>query len=300
MTYLITGATGFIGSKLVRQLVANGDSVNYLARKRSSKFDSQVSFHHWDLKDEAPLNSVPRVDAIIHLTGEPVAQRWTDEVKNRIYESRVRGTRNLVAAIGRLRHRPEVLISASAVGYYGSRGDEVLTERSGPGANFLAKVCVDWEAEAVKARLLGLRVVPIRFATVLGREGGAFPLMAKPARFGLGATFGDGKQWMSWIHVKDLLDLLVFSAGNAGVTEALNGTSPEPVTNAVFTRALGEALHRPAVLRIPKFALRAALGEMSQFLFDSLRVVPEAVQQAGFQYRFRSLREAFGELVRAS
>ena len=298
MTYLITGATGFIGSHLVRQLVANGDAVHYLARKRSDKFDSQVSFHCWNVSEEAPLNSVPRLDAIIHLTGEPVAQRWTEEAKRRIYSSRIEGTRNLVSALQKLRHRPEVLVCASAVGYYGDRRNEVLTEQSTPGSDFLAKVCVDWEAEAVKARAFGMRIVPVRFGTVLGREGGAFPAMTKPAKLGLGATFGNGKQWMSWVHVQDLVNLLEFAATNAAVTETLNGVSPEPVTNAAFTKALGHALHRPAFLSAPKFALRAILGEMSEFLFDSLRVIPEAVIATNFEYRYPRLEAALTDLVK--
>lgn len=299
MTYLITGATGFIGSKLVRMLVDNGDAVSYLARRRSTKFDSQVSFHVWDTtKEEAPLKSVPHVDAIIHLTGEPVAQRWTEEAKKRILSSRVDGTRNLVSALAQVRQKPEVLIMASAVGYYGDRGEEILTEESGPGKDFLADVCVKWEAEGVKAREFGVRVVPIRFGTVLGKDGGAFPLMAKPARLGLGASFGDGQQWMSWIHVEDLLSLILFAAKDQSVTGVLNGTSPQPVRNTIFTKTLGEALHRPTFLSAPKFALRAILGEMSEFLFDSLRVMPAAVQKAGFEYRFGGLRTALTDLVK--
>jgi hypothetical protein len=297
MTYLITGATGFIGGKLVRQLLANGDSVNYLARKRSPNFDSRVAFHSWDAKDEAPLSSVPRLDAIIHLAGEPVFQRWSDAAKNRIYQSRVIGTRNLVSALEKLRHRPEVLISASAVGYYGSRGDAMLTEQSGPGTNFLAKVCVDWEAEAARARAFGVRVVPVRFATVLGRDGGAFPLMERPTRLGLGAKFGDGRQWMSWIHVNDLVHLLIFIAASRSLTGPMNGSSPEPVTNAEFTRSLARVLHRSALFTMPKFAMRAVLGEMSEFLFDSLRVLPQAATSAGFDYRYPSLAAAFPDLL---
>ena len=297
MTYLITGATGFIGSKLVRRLLANGDSVNYLARRRNPKFDSQIAFHMWDLKDEAPLKSVPRLDAIIHLAGEPVNQRWTDQAKKRIYNSRIEGTRDLVSALGKLKHRPEVLVMASAVGYYGDRGEDLLTEDSAPGKDFLAKTCVDWEAEGIKARAFGVRVVPVRFATVLGKDGGAFPLMAGPARFGLGAKFGDGKQWMSWIHVDDLINLLLFAARQTGVTGVLNGTSPQPVRNAVFTKVLAEALHRPAFLTAPKFALRAILGEMSEFLLDSIRVLPQAAEKAGFDYRLGSLRSALAYLV---
>jgi hypothetical protein len=297
MTYLLTGATGFIGSQIVKLLVAQGHAVNYLARKRSNRFDSQVAFHAWDTKEEAPMNSVPRLDAIIHLAGEPVFQRWSEETKRRIYASRVEGTRNLVSALGKLRHRPEVLITASAVGYYGDRGSEVLTEQSAPGSNFLAKVCMQWEAEAVKAREFGMRVVPVRFATVLGHESGAFPLLETPTRFGLGAKFGNGSQWMSWIHVKDLVDLLLFVAGQRSITGTLNGSSPEPVTNAVFTQALAHVLHRPAFLSVPRFAMRATLGEMSDFLFDSLRVLPAAVQEAGFQYRYGSLSSALTDLT---
>lgn len=298
MTYLITGATGFIGTKLIRRLVTDGGSVHYLARKRSSEFDSQVSFHCWETNEEAPLNSLPRLDAIIHLTGEPIAQRWNPEVKKRIHDSRVIGTRNLVSAIGKLRHRPEVLVSASAVGYYGDRADQILTEESSPGSDFLAKLCLEWEAEASKAREFGLRVVPIRFGTVLGAEGGALPLMVKPAKWGLSATFGSGKQWMSWIHIDDLVNMLLFAATTRSVNTILNGVAPEPVTNALFTKALAHALNRPAFLTAPKFALQAILGEMSEFLFESLRVIPEAAQRAGFSFVYPSLAGALLNLAK--
>lgn len=297
MTFLITGATGFIGGRLVRQLLADGHAVHYLARKRSEKFDPSVVFHEWDIHNEAPLGDVPRVDAVIHLTGEPVAQRWTDDTKRRIRESRVRSTRNLVAAFGKLSARPEVMVSASAIGFYGDRGEETLTEQSAAGKDFLSTVCVEWEREAQKARQLGLRVVPVRFATVLGRESGAFPLMARPARFGLGAKFGDGKQWMSWIHVQDLVKLLIFAATNKSVADVLNGASPEPVRNGEFTKALGAALHKPAVFSVPRFALRLGLGEMSEMLLGSQRVLPEAALAAGFTYQFGRLSQALGELV---
>jgi uncharacterized protein (TIGR01777 family) len=297
MTYLITGATGFVGTKLVNRLLANGDSVNFLARKRPKHFDSRAAFHPWDPNNEAPLSSVPRVDAVINLAGEPIAQRWTPEVKKRIYDSRIIGTRNLVNAIGKLKHRPRVLVSASAVGFYGNRGSEVLTEASLPGGEFLATVCVDWEIEAMRAREFGLQVMPIRIATVLGRDGGAFPLMARPFRLGLGAKFGDGKQWMSWIHVDDLCGMIQFAASWQGESQELNGSSPEPVTNADFTEALGRALHRPAFLAAPKFAMKLALGEMSEFLFDSLRVMPKAPLQLGFQFRYPTLKAALESVV---
>ena len=177
MDYLITGASGFIGRRLVGRLLALGHEVNYLGRKRSGTLDSRAAFHLWNPDEPPPLNSISRLDAIIHLAGEPVAQRWNDEVKQRIYSSRTEGTRKLVSAISELKHKPSVLVSASAVGYYGNRGDEILTEESTAGDDFLAKVCIDWEREASRAREFGLRVVIIRVSLALGREGGALKSM---------------------------------------------------------------------------------------------------------------------------
>ncbi len=297
MDFLITGATGFIGRKLAGVLLARGDSVNYLARRQSKELSSRMAFHPWDGETVPPLESVPRLDAIIHLMGEPIAQRWTPQVKERILRSRVDATRELVSAIGGLRHKPSVLISASAVGYYGDRGDEILTEKSPAGSGFLADVCVAWEREAHKAVDFGLRVVSVRIATVLGRDGGALPQMVTPFRFGIGGRFGSGAQWMSWVHVDDLVRLFLFAADN-DISGPLNGCSPQPVTNAEFTRALARAVHRPAFFTIPRFALKLALGEMSSFLFDSLRVTPAAAQETGFHFEHANLVEALPELVR--
>jgi uncharacterized protein (TIGR01777 family) len=240
----------------------------------------------------APLDCVPRFDAVIHLAGEPIAQRWTSEVKRRIRESRVTTTRNLLEGIGRLRHKPRVLVSASAVGYYGDRRDEVLTENSGPGTGFLAALCQEWEREAERATELGLRVVRIRTGIVLAQEGGALAQMLRPFRLGLGGTLGDGNQWMSWIHRDDLVRMFQWAAENEAVTGALNGTSPEPVTNRDFTRTLAQALHRPAVIPVPKFALHVALGEMVDFLFDSIRAVPSAAESHGFSFLYGRLDDA--------
>jgi uncharacterized protein (TIGR01777 family) len=297
MDVLITGATGFIGQKLVSALLARGDSVNYLGRRQSKQISSRAAFHPWDGQAIPPLNSVPRLDAILHLAGEPIAQRWTPQVKDRILRSRVDATRQLVSAIGGLRHKPSVLISASAIGYYGDRGAEILTENSGAGVGFLADVCVGWEREAQRAAEFGLRVVCVRIATVLGRDGGALPQMLTPFRLGIGGRFGSGKQWMSWIHVNDLVRLFLFAADNP-VSGPLNGSAPQPVTNAEFTRDLAHAVHRPAVFAIPRFALNLALGEMSSFLFDSLRVSPAAAQDAGFQFQHADLAESLTQLVR--
>lgn len=292
MTYLVTGATGFIGSKLVEQLLARGDAVYYLARRRSAKLPTQASFHPWDTSTIPELNALSRIDAILHLAGEPVAQRWSAEVKKRIYDSRVLGTRNLVTAIAGLRRKPSVLVSASAIGYYGDRGSEMLTESEAPGTNFLANVCKDWELEASQARELGLRVVPVRISTVLGREGGALKAMLPPFRLGLGGKFGSGEQWMSWIHLEDLVRLFLFAADDATIAVPMNGTSPQPVTNAQFTKELARVLHRPAFLPVPRFAMKLLLGEMAEFLFTSLRVIPESAERAGFAFKYRELDTA--------
>jgi uncharacterized protein len=297
MNFLVTGATGFIGSKVVHFLLSRGDSVNYLGRKRSHTLDSRAAFHPWDAEQPPPLESVPGLDAIIHLAGEPIAQRWTGEVKKRIYSSRVDGTRNLVSSAAGLPHKPRVLVAASAVGYYGDRGGEVLTEASSPGSDFLAQLCVAWEREARRATEFDLRVVSVRIATVLGREGGALPRMLTPFRLGIGGQFGSGRQWWPWIHVDDLVRLLVFAAENPALSGPVNGSSPNPVTNADFTKALAAAVHRPALFPAPKFALKLALGEMADFLFASSRVIPQAAQQAGFSFNYPELGGALRELV---
>ncbi len=297
MTYLVTGATGFIGNKLIEQLLARGDAVYYFARRRSGKLPSQASFHPWETSNLPELNALSRIDAVLHLAGEPIAQRWTTEVRKRIYDSRVVGTRNLVTAIAGLRHKPSVLVSASAVGYYGHRGSEVLTESEPPGSDFLANVCRDWEREALCARELGLRVVPVRISTVLGQNGGALKAMLPPFRLGVGGKFGSGQQWISWIHLEDLVRLFLIAAYNSNITGPLNGSSPRPVTNAQFTKALANALHRPAYLQVPKFAMKLLLGEMAEFLFTSLRVIPEAAEKAGFGFEYPELDSALKSML---
>lgn len=296
MNYLITGATGFIGSRLVEMLLAQGHSVNYLGRQRSKHLDSRAAFHYWNVNEVPPLDSIPRLDAVIHLAGEPVAQHWTAEVKRRIYESRVTGTRKLVSAIGALEYRPAVLVSASATGYYGNRGDEILTEQSPAGSDFLAVVCRDWEREAMRARDFGLRVVPVRTGIVLGRHGGALKRMLPPFRLGLGGKLGDGRQWMPWVHLEDVVRLFIFAAENPAIDFPINGVR-QPVRNLVFTQELGRVLHRPALFSVPLFALRAAFGEMSEMLLSSARVLPKVAEKAGFQYKFNELGKALKESI---
>ncbi|MFL6416009.1 MAG: TIGR01777 family oxidoreductase [Bryobacteraceae bacterium] len=299
MTFLLTGATGFIGRRLVGQLLRDGHSVNYLARQRSGSIDSRAAFHIWDRGTEPRLESVPRLDAVIHLAGEPVAQRWTAEVKQRIRESRVDGTRKLVAAIASLKHKPSVFVSTSAVGFYGDRGEEILSEESAAGQGFLADVCKEWEREAMAAGEFGLRVVLLRVATVLGKNGGALKPMLIPFKLGIGGRFGSGKQWMPWIHLDDLVALYVFAAQNASAQGPLNASAPEPVRNEEFTKTLGRVLGRPTLIPAPRFALRAALGELADFVLSSQRVIPEATERAGFQFRYCQLEPALRAVLSA-
>jgi hypothetical protein len=217
-------------------------------------------------------------------------------VKRRIAESRVSGTRRLVAAIDSLEYKPSALISSSAIGYYGNRGDEVLIEESSPGSDFLAQVCRDWEREAIAAREFGLRVVPIRTGIVLGRNGGALKQMLLPFRLGLGGKLGTGKQWMSWIHVDDVVRLYIFAAENQAANAPLNGVRAA-VTNAEFTRELGGVLHRPTILPVPKFGLKAAFGEMAEVILNSARVVPKATEGLGFRYQYNELRGALAASI---
>ncbi len=297
MNYLITGASGFVGTALVDRLLASEQSVNYLGRKRGQNLDTRAAYFCWSGADEPPLNCMGRLDAVIHLAGEPVAQRWTRDVKQRIYESRIIGTRQLVNAIGKLKYKPSVLVSASAVGYYGDRGSEALTEESAPGSGFLADLCVEWEKEATAAREFGLRVVPVRIAIVLG-AGGALKRMAAPFRFGLGGKLGSGKQWMPWIHIQDLIRMLVFAATESQIAGPLNGSSPNPITNAEFTRELARVLHRPAFLTVPRWALRIAAGEIADDLVASARVLPQAALRSGFDFTYGTVDIALRDVLR--
>lgn len=232
-------------------------------------------------------------DAVVHLAGEPIAQRWTRTVRERIRSSRVEGTRAVVEAMHRARRRPVVLVSASAIGYYGSRGDEELTENAAPGGDFLAQVGIEWEraAEAFEGR-----VVTMRIAMVLGR-GGALQKMLPPFRMGVGGRIGDGRQWVSWIHLDDLVSLIRFALENPRLSGPVNASAPEPVRNAEFTAELARALRRPAIVPVPKIVLRLMFGEMAEVLLASQRVLPQAAHEAGFGFRFPRIRDALRDIV---
>jgi uncharacterized protein (TIGR01777 family) len=234
-------------------------------------------------------------DAIVHLAGEPVAGLWTAGKKRRIVESRVLGTRRVVEAIQAAEKKPEVLVSGSAIGYYGDRGEEELTENLPPGAGFLAETVQAWEAEA--NRLTGVRVVCLRTALVLGQGAGALPLMALPFRFGFGAQLGDGRQWMSWIHLEDVARLFLFAVENMDIRGPVNASAPWPVRNAEFTRVLAQRLHRPAFFRVPAFLLRTVLGDFAHELLDSKRVLPSVACEHGFGFQFPELEPALKNLI---
>ena len=277
MNIAITGATGFIGRALSARLTAAGHRTTALSVRETPRAE--------DLRG---------CDAVVNLAGEPVAQRWTKAARERIVNSRVQGTRHLVTALRQ--QPPQVLVSASAVGYYGSRGDEILTENSPPANDFLAEVCVEWEREAHAAEEFGVRVVTPRFGVVLGgaagKPGGALKQMLLPFKLGVGGRLGSGRQWTSWIHLDDIVSLIEFAIANPTLRGPLNATAPNPVTNVEFTRALGHVLHRPAILPVPAAALKLLFGEMSQVLLASQRAIPETAVNAGFSFRYSDVDSA--------
>jgi uncharacterized protein (TIGR01777 family) len=299
MTALITGGTGLLG----RELLAHLPEAVVLSRDpaRTSRQLGGARAIRWDLATEpAPLEDVPGLDAVFHLAGEPVAEgRWTDDKKARIRDSRVQGTRNLVAGLRSLQRKPEVLVCASAVGYYGDRGDEELDESSHAGRGFLSDVCAEWEREALAAEALGMRVVCVRLGIVLTPGGGALARMLTPFKMGAGGRLGTGKQWMPWIHVDDAVGLLLHASRVPSIRGAMNAVSPQPVTNAVFTESLGRAVHRPTVIPMPETALRLVFGEMSAIMLASQKVLPRVAQRTGYEFRYPTLDAALTAVLGA-
>ncbi len=297
MNCVVSGGTGFIGSRIIERLQRDGHSIAVWSRQSQSKARPGITSFQWDpLQGEPPAESLEGTDAVIHLAGEPVAQRWNDAVKRRIHDSRVVGTRNLVNAIARAQRKPKVLISASAIGYYGDRGDEILTESSGAGRGFLADLCRAWEEEAGRAAESGVRVIRLRIGFVLGKGGGALATIVPAFRAFAGGRLGSGKQWMPWIHVDDVADMFAYAVEHE-IAGVWNATSPNPVTNAEFTREMARALHRPAILPVPAFGLRLVFGELAQHMLDSSRVIPDAALKADFPFRYPHLESALQNLV---
>ena len=297
MKITISGASGLIGRRLLKTLIAEGHTLQVLSRHAGTNMPNNVAVFVWDPPKREPLEVLRDSDAVIHLAGEPIAQRWTDEVKRRIRESRVAGTTNLVNALAKLPHRPKTLVCASAIGYYGSRGDELLTESSAPGSDYVAEVCVAWEKAAQTAEAFGVRVVRIRTGVVLDAKGGALAKMLPPFKMGVGGKVASGQQWMSWIHAEDLAG--IYSWALAGpVSGAVNGVAPNPVTNADFTKALASTLKRPAIFPVPAFGLKVLFGEMSGILLGSQRVLPKAAEAGGYRFRFPEIGAALADALR--
>ncbi|MBM4246236.1 MAG: TIGR01777 family protein [Deltaproteobacteria bacterium] len=303
MKIVVTGATGFVGTPLVRALIARGHEVVAWTRDVSRarlQLPAQCALQSWDAHAPNDPAKLRGIDAIIHLAGESVAgSRWTAARKKEILASRVDSSRSLVDTLRVMAasDRPRALISASAIGFYGDRGDEVLTERSAAGEGFLADVCRAWESEVARAGALGVRTVAVRVGVVLGRDGGALGAMLPPFRLGGGGRIGSGRQWLSWIHLEDLVGLFVHAVESAQLSGVVNGVAPGAVTNARFTKELGRALGRPTILPVPKLALRLLLGEMSAILVASQRVSPERTLASGFAFRWPELGPALESLL---
>src|SRR6185312_4344282 len=272
---LISGASGLIGSALVLALEADGHEIIRLTRGPARPAKEL----HWEPMREVSPALVSGFDAVIHLSGENVAGRWTAEKKRKIRESRVVSTRNLAWAIAKAEQPPRIFICASAIGYYGNRGDDILTEDSAPGAGFLPDVCREWEA-ATHVGMAGVRVVNLRFGIVLSKRGGALKEMLRPFRIGLGGRIGSGRQWWSWIHLDDAVSAVMLAMRTEGLRDAVNMVAPNPVTNAEFTRELASAMKRPAVFAVPGFAAKLAFGEFAkEGMLSSARVVPKRLEE---------------------
>lgn len=300
MRVIVTGGTGFIGPRLCERLLAKGHDAVVLTRDASRSRDHvhpKIQVVSWAEGAPAWESLVDGAGGVVNLSGEPIAQRWTSAAKERIVSSRVGAARRLTAAIEKAKARPLVLVSSSAVGYYGPRGDETLTEESAPGSDFLATTCVKWEAAAKAAEPLGVRVVCIRTGIVLGEDGGVLAKMLPPFKAFVGGPLGSGDQWMSWIHRDDLVELFVWALENPAVTGAVNGTAPAPVRMREFAAALGETLRRPSFARVPAPALKLLLGEMSTLVLDGQRVLPKRAEALGFTFRFASLPAALKNAV---
>jgi uncharacterized protein (TIGR01777 family) len=304
MRVAVTGATGMIGRAVVRALRDRGDEVTVLSRsadRASSVLGGGVEAFSWQPTEQpAPAEALDGRDGVIHLLGEPIAQRWSDDAKRRILESREAGTRNLVAA---LRNPPpptprmRVLVSQSAVGWYGPRGDEPLDESAPSGDGFEAQVVAAWEREAAAAEDLGLRVVRSRTGVVLSEQGGALERMLRPFKMGVGGPVAGGHQYMSWVHLDDVVGALLFFLDNEEASGPINVTAPEPVTNAEFSKALGRALHRPAVMPVPGLAVKLLYGDMAEVVTTGKRAMPKRLQELGYEFRHPDLDEALREAV---
>lgn len=297
MKIIVTGASGLVGTALLPALKAKGHEVSKLVRSGANKAAGEISWH--PERGEIDAASLEGADAAIHLAGENVAEgRWTDEKKRRIRESRAKGTRLLSEALAGLKRKPQMLLSASATGFYGNRGDEVLTEQSASGDDFLSEVCREWELATQPAAQAGIRVVNLRFGVILSKEGGALKKMLTPFKLGVGGKVGSGEQYMNWITLDDAIGAILFALETESLRGPVNVVSPHQVTNQEYTKALGNALSRPAIFAVPKFAARLAFGEVADaLLLSSTRVEPQRLKEAGFQFKYPKLEDALHHIL---
>jgi uncharacterized protein (TIGR01777 family) len=295
MKVTLTGATGRIGGHLVAALLERGDEVTVLTRspERAKERLGDVQAFAWDLKAEpAPADALTGRDVVVHLAGEDVGQRWSAKVKEEIRDSRELGTRNLVAGIAAAEVKPPLLVSGSASGYYGPRGDEPVDEQQPAGTDFLSEVCVAWEREAEKAAELGTRVIRVRTGIVLDKDGGALAKMLTPFKLGVGGPIAGGRQYMPWISLEDEVGLLLAAIDSTSFSGPVNASAPTPVTNKTFGKVLGKVLHRPAVNPTPSFAIKALYGEMSTIVINGVNMVPARVPELGYEFQHANLEDA--------
>lgn len=296
MKILVSGSHGLVGTALAKSLEPQGHEIVRLVRYLPGS-ESEIEWN--PDRYSIAIARLEGLDSVVHLAGESIAEgRWSEEKKRRIRDSRVKGTKLLSDALANLERPPKSLICASAIGYYGNRGDELLTEESSPGSDFLSKVCVEWEEATQLAAEKGIRVVNARFGIILSKDGGALAKMLTPFRLGIGGRVGSGKQWMSWIALDDVVGGIVYALANESLRGPVNFVAPNPVRNSEFTKALGRVLSRPTLFPIPEFGVRLAFGEMADaLLLSSQRVEPQRLNKAGFQFQYTQLESALRHVL---
>jgi len=301
MKVMVTGATGFVGKELIKKLNKNGHEIMVLTRNSDSaqfRIPVHCEIVTWDPdRNSLPPSTLKGVDAVINLAGEGIAEgRWSPERKRALTQSRVLSARRLIDAMSYMNCKPQVFVSASAIGFYGNQEDELLDENSSKGNGFLSDVCQNWENEILKAKDLGVRTVAYRIGMVLGHDGGALNKMLPPFKLGVGGKLGSGSQWMSWIHINDLVNMMIHAIENPSINGIYNAVSPNPVRNKEFTKILGQVLKRPTIFPIPRFVLRIGLGELSELLLGSQKVTANKIGNTGFQFNYPQLEEALKEV----
>ena len=294
---LITGASGFVGTHLTQFLLQKGYKVKVMIRSSNKTREDQI---YWNPdQDEIDTNSLEGLDYVVHLAGENIAGRWTADKKARIENSRVKGTKLLSDSLAKLKNPPKVLIAASAIGIYGNRGDEILTEDSSSGSGFLADVGVKWEEATKLAEEAGIRVCNVRIGLVLGMDGGALEKMIIPFRLGLGGKIGDGRQYWSWIAIDDLISIIYSLLNNENLSGPVNAVAPNAVTNSEFTSIIGKVLKRPTIIPLPAFAAKGLLGEMAdETMLSSTRVLPQKLLDSGYEFKYTQLEDALTEILK--